>query len=63
MTYELVEFFEGSFVEQQIDAFTGAKLALFMFALAAFGAPTGFSLRIKLAQLVQAVVVFAMTCH
>jgi hypothetical protein len=34
---ELVEFFEGAFVEQQFDALAGGELAFFVLALAAFG--------------------------
>ena len=30
MRYKSIDFFEGAFVEQQIDALAGCKLALFM---------------------------------
>ena len=45
---EFVELFEGAFVEQQVDAFAGAELALLVFALAALGAAAGFGFALSL---------------
>ena len=60
---EFVELFEGAFVEQQIHAFAGAELALFVFALAALGAAARFGFGVELTKLFEAVVVFAMGGH
>ena len=60
MPDEFIEFFERAFVEQQINAFAGAELALLVFALAALGSAAGFGLAVKLAELVEAVVVLAV---
>jgi hypothetical protein len=60
---EFVEFFEGAFIEQQLHAFAGAELALFVFALPAFGAAARFSFGVELAKLFEAVVVFTMSGH
>ena len=60
---EFVELFEGAFVEQQVHAFAGAELALFVLALAAFGAAAGFGFGVELAELLEAIVVFAMGGH
>ena len=40
MRDELVEFFEGAFVEEQFDALAGGKFALFVLAVAAVFATT-----------------------
>src|ERR1700733_14962285 len=60
---EFFELFEGAFIEQQLDAFAGAELALFVFALATFGAAAGFCFGVELAKLFEAVVVFTMSGH
>ena len=57
---EFVELFERAFIEQQVDAFAGAELALLVFALAALGAAAGFGFAIELAKLIEAVVVLAV---
>jgi len=38
---ELVEFFEGTFVEEEMDAFAGGKLSVGVLAGLALGAATG----------------------
>ena len=60
---EFVEFFEGAFIEQQVDAFAGAELALLVFALAAFGAAAGFGFGVEFAKLLEPIVMFAMGRH
>ncbi len=57
---EFVELFERAFIEQQVDAFAGAELALLVFALAALGAAASFGFAVELAELFEAVVVFAV---
>ena len=60
---EFVELFEASFVEKQVHAFAGAELALFVLALATFGAAAGFGFGVELAELFEAIVVFTMGGH
>ena len=48
---ELVEFLEGAFVEQQIDAFAGGEFAGLVLALAAFGAAAFFGCGVAAAEL------------
>ena len=60
---EFVELFEGSFVEKQVHAFAGAELALFVLALATFGAAAGFGFGVELAELFEAIVMFTMGGH
>ena len=47
---QLVGFFEGAFVEQELDAFTGRHLALLVFARAALFASAGFGERVAVFQ-------------
>jgi hypothetical protein len=63
MPNEFVELFEAAFIEQQVHAFAGAELALFVLALAAFGAAARFSFSVELAELFEAVVMFAVRGH
>ena len=49
---QLVDFLEGAFVEQQIDALAGGELAFLMLAGAAFFAATGFGGGVAAAQFV-----------
>ena len=43
MLDEFVEFLEGAFVEEEVDAFAGGELAFFVLALAAVGTTAVFS--------------------
>jgi hypothetical protein len=52
---QLVGFDEGAFVEQQIDALAGRKLALGMLAFAAFVAASGLRAGVASAQFVETV--------
>ena len=63
MADKFVELFEGAFIEQQVDAFAGAELALLVFALAALGAAASFGFGVELAELFEAVVMLAMSGH
>jgi hypothetical protein len=62
---EFIEFFEGAFVEQQVNAFSRAELALLVFALAALGTATGFGFAVEFAKFVETIVVLAVGggCH
>ena len=57
---EFVQLFESALIEQQVDAFARAQLALLVLALAAFGAAACFGLGVKLAEFFQTVVVLAV---
>jgi hypothetical protein len=57
---EFIEFFEGAFVEQQVNPFPGAEFALLVLALTALGATAGFGFAVEFAKLVEAVVVLAV---
>ena len=46
-----------------VDAFARAELALLVFALAAFGAAACFGFGVELAQLFEAIMVFAVGGH
>ena len=52
---ELVDFFEGAFVEQQFDAFAGGEFAFFVLALAAFGTSAFFGGGVAAAEFFEAV--------
>ena len=55
---ELVEFLEGAFVEQQVDALARAELAFLVLALAALRAAAGFGFGVALAELFEPAVAF-----
>ena len=52
---EFVDFFEGAFVEQEVDAFAGGELAFFVLALAAFCAASCFGGGVAAAEFFEAV--------
>ena len=53
MRDQLVELFEGAFVEQQLDTLAGGELAFFMLPLAALGPTACFRGVVPAAQLFQ----------
>src|SRR5580693_3456250 len=55
MADQLVHFFEGAFVQQQVDAFTRGKLALLMLPLHAVGTPAIFGVGMAAADFGEAV--------
>jgi hypothetical protein len=60
---KFVEFFEGAFVQKQIDAFAGAELALFVLAFAALRAAARFGFRVSFAEFFEAIVMLARRGH
>src|SRR5580704_757200 len=60
MANKLVELFERAFVEQQVDAFACAELALLVLAFAALCSAALFGFSVELAQLLDAVVTLAV---
>ena len=58
MPDKLVKLFKGAFVEQQVDAFASAELALSVLAFAALCSAAGFGFGVELTQLFQAVAMF-----
>ena len=63
MADEFVELFEGAFIEEQVNAFAGAELALLVLAFTALCSAARFGFGVQLAQLFQAVVMSAMFSH
>jgi len=63
VAYKFIEFFESTFVEKQINAFTSAELALFVLAFAALRAAARFGFRVSFAELFEAIVVLAVGRH
>ena len=62
MANKLVELFERAFVEQQVDAFARAELALLVLAFAALCSAALFGFGVELAQLLDAVVTLCRAC-
>ncbi len=60
MADKFVELFEGAFVEQQINAFSRAKLALLVLAFPALGPSASFGFGVEFTELFNAVAMFAV---